>query len=249
MWLQGNHDRLDTLTEAQARQQYYAFIGANNIGMITDYDNKFRNYGYRDFDTYKVRVIYLNSTDLSDESVTTSCFMSAEQLQWLVDVGLQNLEEDWGVITLTHHPLNWEGLMVNLQNILNAFKGKAKSSITVSGTTVNYDFSNVKAEFIAHFHGHIHNFRASVYGSNSILSIAIPNACFDRNNEYGTTSSYSETIKQAYGDVDENGTQRKFSKTSGTANDTSFNVAIIDRVSKKIQLYCYGAGIDREIGY
>ena len=86
-------------------------------------------------------------------------------------------------------------------------------------------------------------------GKNEITTITIPNACFDRNNEYGTSSGYDETIHTNFGDVDENGNQRQYNKTANTAKDTAFNVIVVDRQNRKIHCFNYGAGIDREISY
>ena len=231
MQLQGNHDELPADTTEEAQQKYYAYIGANNVGTVTDYNNKFRNYGYRDFENYKIRVIYLNSADVSDSSVTGSCYVSTEQLNWLNTVALNLTDSEWGIIVLSHHPLNWTGMSV-LLNVLDEYKGNGEG-----------------AELIAHFHGHLHNFRAETLGTNGVPTITIPNACFGRNNEYGTSSSYSDSIKTAYGDTDESGNQRVFEKTADTAEDTAFNIITVDRKNRKIYAHCYGAGIDREISY
>ena len=245
--MQGNHDQLKTDTTENGQQKYFAYIGANNIGTVTDWDNRFRNYGYRDFPDQRMRVIYLNSVDVSEGENTDDCWLTAMQLSWLVNTALDFTDkEGWTFIVGCHHPLNW-WYMDNLLTILNAYKGKASGSVTVDGTTVNYNFSNATAEFIAHFHGHIHNFRVETLGANGVLSITIPNACFGRNNEYGT--QYDEDMANEYGDADENGNQRQFNKTTGTAEDTAFNVVVIDRTEQKIHCFNYGAGIDRVVDF
>ena len=231
MMLQGNHDELLADTTEEARQKYYAYIGANNVGTVTDYDNKFRNYGYRDFENYKIRVIYLNTADVSDSSVTGSYNVSTEQLNWLTTVALNLTDSEWGIIVLTHHPLNWYG-MDSLLNVLDTYKG--------AGTG---------AKLIAHFHGHLHNFRVETLGINDVVSITIPNGCFSRNNEYGTSSSYNETIHTNYGDTDASGNQRTYEKISDTAEDTAFNVVVVDMENEKIHAYCYGAGIHRTVTF
>lgn len=229
--LQGNHDELPTDTTAEARQKYYAYIGANNVGTVTDFNNKFRNYGYRDFDNYKIRVIYLNTADVSDGEITASCYVSNEQLNWLNTVALKLTDTEWGIIVISHHPLNWDG-MSDLLTALDDYKNKGNG-----------------AELIAHFHGHLHNFRAETLGTSDIPTITIPNACFGRENEYGSYDSYSDEVHAKYGDVDTNGEQRIFTKTADTAEDTAFNVVVIDRQDRKIHCFNYGAGIDREISY
>jgi hypothetical protein len=250
--MQGNHDQLSADTTEEAQQKYFAYIGANNIDTVTDWNNRFRNYGYKDFDSQKMRVIYLNTADVSEVENTKDVWITAEQLSWLINTALNFSNktdvENWSFIVCSHHPLNWYYLD-NLLTVLNAYKGKQSGTVTADDVAVAYNFTNSKAEFIAHFHGHLHNFRAEQLGANSVTTITIPNACFDRNNEYGTASGYTDEVREMYGDTDESGTQRKFNKTSGTANDTSFNVVVVDRDNRKIHCINYGAGIDREITY
>lgn len=250
--LQGNHDQLSADTTEEAQQKYFAYIGANNVDTVTDWTNRFRNYGYRDFNDQKMRVIYLNTADVSEVENTKDVGISSEQYSWFINTALDFSNKDdvanWGFIVCSHHPLNWYQLD-NLLVILNAYKGKTSGSITTDDTSIAYDFTNATAELIAHFHGHLHNFRAEKLGENEITTITIPNACFGRNNEYGTNSSYNETVHTNFGDADENGNQRQFNKTANTAEDTAFNVVVVDRQNRKIHCFNYGAGIDREVSY
>ena len=250
--LQGNHDQLSADTTEEAQQKYFAYIGANNVDTVTDWTNRFRNYGYRDFNDQKMRVIYLNTADVSEVENTKDVGIASEQYSWLINTALdfsnKDDAENWGFIVCSHHPLNWYYLD-NLLVLLNAYKGKTSGSITTDDTSIAYDFTNATAELIAHFHGHLHNFRAEKLGENEITTITIPNACFGRNNEYGTNSSYNETVHTNFGDIDENGNQRQFNKTANTAEDTAFNVVVVDRQNRKIHCFNYGAGIDREISY
>ena len=251
--LQGNHDELSADTTEEAQQKYFAYIGANNVNVVTDWSNRFRNYGYKDFTDQKMRFIYLNSADVSEGENTSDCYITSQQLKWFVNTALDFTDksdiENWSYIVCCHHPLNWNTSTNYLLSLLDAYKGKSSGSIVVDGETISFDFTNVKAEFIAHLHGHLHNFRTETLGNNDVLTITIPNACFNRNNEYGTYSGYSESTHIKFGDIDENGNQRQFNKTSDTAEDTAFNVIVIDRQNRKIHCFNYGAGIDREIEY
>ena len=74
------------------------------------------------------------------------------------------------------------------------------------------------------------------------MRVAVPNMCFARNNEYGQNSG-TEVYDIEYGET------TSYNKTAGTANDTAFCVVVIDRASKIIHAFCYGAGIDREVSY
>lgn len=254
--LQGNHDQLKTDTTAEAQQKYFSRIGANNVGTVTDFNNRFRNYGYRDFDDQRLRVIYLNSADVSELEITTDCNITASQFSWFINTALnfsgKSNPETWHFVVMCHHPLYWEGIacMTNLLTLLDAYKGGTSGSITANGTTISYNFTaSTRPKFIAHFHGHLHNFRVETMGNNGVVSITIPNGCFDRNNEYGTSSSYNATQHEKYGDVDASGNQRQFNKTSYTAEDTAFNVVVIDTENEKIRAFCYGAGVHRTITF
>jgi hypothetical protein len=261
MHLQGNHDELPSDTTEVAQQRYYAFIGANNVGTVTDYANKFRNYGYRDFENYKVRVIYLNTADVSENEMTYDNCLTAAQMAWFVNTALKLSDKsdasEWGVIVCGHHPLNWvatgNGSVAKVLDVLDAYKGRASGSVTVDGQSIAYNFTDETSEFVCHVHGHTHNFREEVLGTNGILTITVPNACYDRNNEYGTAYTDYPDVVQRYGDDgadnDGTGTQRVYVKTANTAEDTAFSVFCIDRASKTINVFNYGAGIDRKWSY
>ena len=253
--MQGNHDELNTDTTEEARQKYFRYIGANNVDVTTDFGNRFRNYGYKDFDDLRIRFIYLNSADLSDFEQTGDLWITPMQYNWFINKALDFSDkegsEDWQWIVACHHPLNWGTPVSNLQLILKAYTKKTTGSFTftdpVEGdSTISYDFTNAKQKLICHIHGHIHNFRTEWF--DDVLSVTVPNACFGRNNEYGTAYGDESWAQITGGDADENGVQRQFNKTSNTANDTAFVTLVIDsRVNNKIYAYCYGAGIDREI--
>jgi predicted phosphodiesterase len=248
--MQGNHDELSSDSTEEGRQKYFRYIGANNQDTVTDFSNRYRNYGYKDFDDLRFRVIYLNSADCSDGDVTTDCHITSAQYKWFINKALDfsSKEEpnDWHFIVMNHHPLNWNAYMTNLQSILKAHKKRTSGSFTVNGETISYNFTNATQNFVCHIHGHLHNFRTDWY--DDVLSLTIPNACLGRNNEYGTYSGSSDQTKLNFGDIDENGNQRQFNKTSNTAEDTAFVTLVIDsRVNNMIYAYCYGAGIHREI--
>jgi predicted phosphodiesterase len=248
--MQGNHDELSSDSTEEGRQKYFRYIGANNQDTVTDFSNRYRNYGYKDFDDLRFRVIYLNSADCSDGDVTADCHITSAQYKWFINKALDfsSKEEpnDWHFIVMNHHPLNWNAYMTNLQSILKAHKKRTSGSFTVNGETISYNFTNATQNFVCHIHGHLHNFRTDWY--DDVLSLTIPNACLGRNNEYGTYSGNSDQTKLNFGDIDENGNQRQFNKTSNTAEDTAFVTLVIDsRVNNMIYAYCYGAGIHREI--
>lgn len=240
----GNHDSLQYSASqngtALTSAELFELIGKYNEGAT--YGSTTDGYCFRDFSDKKVRVICLNTADGGQKEN-----LSDAQRLWfantLKEAGAKG--SSWGIIVLSHHPLDWGGICI-ASNIVHAYiEG---TSITVSsGNTINFSGSN-SAKFLGSFHGHVHGFKAAKlnYIANSVgteyqaYRVATPNMCFLRNNEYGQNGS-----AEYYGI--EFGESTTYEKTSGTANDTAFVVNVVNPSEEKIYSFCYGAGYDREI--
>ena len=247
----GNHDDLhysqtqngSKLTQAEL----YQYIGSYNDGATVDPNNPQGGYCYRDFADKKLRVICLNTSDNLNAGAITDA-----QLKWFAQTALdfsgKTDPSDWSFVVIGHHPADW---VITPAAVLKAYVGG--ETFTSGSWSKNFSGAN-SATFLGNFHGHIHNFKAGKlhYRSNTsttpittsefdAVRVAIPNACFLRNNEYGQNSG-TEADDIEYGDV-------TYNKTAGTAQDTAFCVVVIDRSNKVIHAFCYGAGIDREISY
>lgn len=247
----GNHDDLHYSQTQNGRkltaEELYQYIGTYNDGATVDPNNPQGGYCYRDFADKKLRVICLNTSDNLNAGAITDA-----QLKWFaqtaLDFSAKSNPSDWSFVVIGHHPADW---VITPAAVLKAYVGGE----TYSAASWSKNFSGANsATFLGNFHGHIHNFKAGKlhYRSNTSTSpittsefnavrVGIPNACFLRNNEYGQNSG-TEVDDIEYGDV-------TYNKTAGTAQDTAFCVIVIDRSSKVIHAFCYGAGIDREISY
>lgn len=220
-------------------------------------DGLIGTYHYVDFTAKKVRVICLNTAEVEGLTVSGSSGterMTGTQLQWFADALDLSSKSDatqWGIIILSHHPLDW-GAILPAANCLQAYLTGGSYSVTHNGMAVSKDFSGKNAaKVICQFHGHVHGFKVDNirYGAVGSLQnmevkrIAIPNACFARTNEYGENTA-----------VDSNGIE--FGETSsyekvddGTAQNTAFCLVSIDLDEEVIYADCYGAGYDRVISY
>jgi hypothetical protein len=220
-------------------------------------DGLIGTYRYVDFTTKKVRVICLNTAEVEGLAVSGSHGterMTGTQLQWFADAldlsGKSNAAQ-WGIIILSHHPLDW-GAILPAANCLNAYVTGANFSVTHNGIAVSKNFSGKNAaKVICQFHGHVHGFKVDNirYGAvgslqnTEVKRIAIPNACFARTNEYGENTA-----------VDSNGIE--FGETTsyekddnGTGKNTAFCVVSVDLDRRIIYADCFGAGYDRVISY
>lgn len=240
----GNHDT----------GEYSTLVGApflkNNIWKYNEgavYGSEEYGYCYRDFPEKKLRVICLNSCEGETISGNDAayCFSPAQLLwfaQTLYDVGSKADAAQWGVMVLAHYPLDLGGAYP-AGNIVKAYV--AGESTTQNGVTVNFSGHNA-ATFIMNVHGHNHCFQ---YGKlHSVANgqgtefdawrMCTPNACFYRNNSGVVTMNGI-----SFGDPSPH------NKTAGTGKDTAFNVNVINPSEQVLYSFCYGAGIDRTIGY
>ena len=248
--LVGNHDQGSYNQSAYlSAEETNKYIGRYSYPVTKPSSEAERGYFYCDLAQKKTRIICLNSGDLgglnySTAHATDGHYMSAAQFQWLVDTlsgaGTAGMTR---VLLISHHPLHWYGYMPSVLNVLNAYIGGTSGSVTVNGTAISYNFSGKNsAHLIGTFHGHTHNFINGKVGDNEIVRMGTPNACFSRNNEYGS-SAYDENFRAKYGEA------TTYGKTANSASDTAFVVNIIDFDSKVIHSICYGAGYDRTISY
>lgn len=230
--MQGNHDFY-----AGYAQFVHYHIQAYSEGAT--WGDKIGGYFYRDFAGKKLRIICVNTT----ETDNTNLFVSTAQFDWFVntlDLSAKSDAEDWQILVLSHHPLDWYVTDGNYRfaYILEAYtKG---TSGTIGGISYNFAGKN-SATLIGNIHGHIHNLlvgyinKGNVVNSNptKVLRICTPEACIGRANQYDGAWKEATT----------------YAKTINSAKDTSFVVYCIDLGEQSIKAFCYGAGYDLEISY
>lgn len=241
----GNHDTGEYSTLVGAE---YLFSAIGKYCEGATYGSTEYGYCYRDFADKKLRVICLNTCEgetTGGESASYIC--SPAQRLWfaqtLYDVGSKSDAASWSVLVLAHYPLDYGGTYP-MSNIVKAYVEGGNT--TENGTTVNFSGHNA-AKFVANIHGHTHCFRVdklysvenSVGTAYDAWKVAMPNACFYRNNASASATFWGIT----YGDP------TAYDKTAGTAKDTAFTVNVLNPSDQALHSFCYGAGKDRLIGY
>lgn len=238
----GNHDAMLYSTSTTGVSIPYSIL-SDIIG----------TYRYKDYEDKKVRVICLNTADNSVTS-TYKEWVSGAQLQWfanMLDLSAKSDASEWGIIILSHHPLDWGEVKV-AANCLATYLEGGTYSVTHGGVSVSKDFSGKnQAKIIAQFHGHVHGFKVDYINDlrsgspvpTTVKRVAIPNACFERTNEYGENSKLdSNNI--------EFGETSSYEKVENDfSQDTAFCLVSIDLDNEVIYADCYGAGYDRVISY
>ena len=236
-WLRGNHDGSaynysDTseYSYLTSDSEVYKYVGAKNKGHIIDCDNRKSMYGYKDFDDVRLRIIYLNTSEVFDDNISASnpnVVMSTTQVNWLNNKALNFTDKDdvtkWRVLVLSHAPLDWNTSTQQAVTVLN-----------------NYASISGGAKIIGTVHGHVHNCNLGTIGSNKIPRIAIPQVCASRYNEY----SSSGTSYQTWGDFKEGTTTPiYYYKTANTSADTTFCILVIDFENNKHYIINYGTNV------
>ncbi|MCM1544314.1 MAG: hypothetical protein NC110_03350, partial [Ruminococcus sp.] len=246
----GEHDYLTknrgTSGKYLNENQIYSLFGKFNDGVFDD-ENKVSGYCYSDFDEHKIRVICLNTAEIKGLTINSNDYIeriSARQLQWFagaLDLSAKANAEQWGIVILSHHPLDYNKIMPAAK-VLNAYLNGSSLSLSHEGGQVSYDFSGKNsAEVICQFHGHLHNFKSGYIRSDTdgtlttVQRICIPNVSFSQNNPNFTDKVFGE--------------MQFFNKVANTARDTAFNIVSIDRTARQIHCTCYGSGKNRVVEY
>ena len=205
------------------------------------------NYGYLDFDQSKIRVIWIDSGDIYDDTTgepLTSGYnvmVQQEQFDWFCDVALDFSSkadrDEWSVITVCH--AQYAQLSTAFATVIKAFMDGSTASGSASTTytdytntlTYNVDYTTQGAvEFICHVNGHTHDDTASLIGNTGRYDIDI--AC-----DNGTAYYYSGSTRTAY------------TRTAGTIEEHLMDTLCLDKENRKIYMKRLGVGSDREFSY
>ena len=209
-------------------------------------------YCYRDFHSKKLRVFLLNTSEALIANQYDGGTLGSQRVWFanaLLDLNSKADATNWKFIVLSHYPADY-GNTMPLSELLKAYvDGGSVTIFSEDETSHIVDFASANsAQFIAQFHGHVHNFKTdklSIYQDGSAISydawrICIPNGQYDRENYY--------TYLPAYPDIDFS-EEETYSKIKDSAQDTSFVVNVINPSEQVIHSICYGAGYDRELNY
>lgn len=241
IFCEGNHDR-NVVSPQLTKTEFYNVVYRQTKNKNIVWGSKENAYYYRDFPTYKIRVIVLNvyehmyDNNKYDEG---KCGYSNTQLEWLANKALQTLE-GWSVIVLTHDsPIEMayngaanQNNAMQLVQILEAFKDGNNIAVQYTDERNSGLFSvNVTTAFstpgtlIAVLSGHAHCDDAKKV--NGINYVQIVCAYIDVANDYSGYKNRPAFSSKAY----------------------AFDIGIIDTANRTLKLKRIGYGADRAISY
>lgn len=227
--VRGNHDGFANLikggTDIRLDTDWY---DATNF--VDDYDNVTRDVGKPyfcvDFPENKVRLIIINSffyKEVNDDEVKgNQNGIDDEQFNWIADVAL-DVGEGWTVMAFSHDTpfaeFNDSACIDNPRINGNCVMELIKKASAEKG----FDFA---AWFVGHFHG---DYIGEINGLNFIL--------------VASETAYVPTLW----DMPEGGYYPE--RVLGTDTEDLWDAVVLDKANRKVRLFRFGAGEDREIGY
>lgn len=155
-------------------------------------------------------------------AVTKTSGMVAESIRWIAGQ-VENVPDDYSVVVFQHTVLSASGGTVHPVNdhFTNILNAmKAKTSYNYLGTT--FDYTGKSFEFVACFCGDYHLDMNYTTADGALV--------------IGTTC---DALQQ----------EGSLPRTIGTYNEHAFDVVVINKSTKKINLVRIGAGNDREFSY
>lgn len=277
-WIRGNHE-INYYKESDrpmTNEEIYKYIEANSRGMTVDPLNPTGGYGYIDFPENKIRMIFLNTSDVYSEYAfregedAPSIGISSDQLWWFANIALNFSDKadasEWGIILNSHFPLNYSEDTSRILSLLEAYREGSYGSFSYVNSNryynISYDFYGIeRAQIICSIHGHSHNFKSELISSSAtvepwLLRLCVPNISAGRENECAAAGG---KFAAKWGDFDENGDPIYYTKchwddSLGTfvydeEDATSYCMITVDRDSRKIYAHYVGTGRDRVFDY
>lgn len=227
--VQGNHDGFaDSITGindmAIDEDWYEATEFADKYDNVSREHNK--PYFYVDCLTEKIRIITVSSfyyTGFTDGGTFVKQYgVSNEQVEWLKKSAL-NVGKDWTVI-IQSHDTPFENFNENV--CIDNSKINGNEIMEIIKRTRDKNGFDLAAWFIGHYHG---DYIGKVNGINFIL--------------VGSETAYIPSLW----DMPENGYYPK--RKCGTVLEDLWDAAVLDKENRKVRLFRFGAGEDREIDY
>lgn len=263
----GNHDDNNEsgyknweYTISQSDSYSYMFRNTKNVVF-----GETGTYFYHDIPFEKVRIISLDGIDFPYTNDVDSSLLDEKmlaygytQLQWLCDV-LANTPNDYHIVFFTHEMIAPSIVTVEhgtsspqtrasnypvLANILKAYKNRQTYSESITGTFSRYhesyftgtltgDFTNTNASIVGVFSGHEHVDCIEEILDGNGDGIGIYNTCTQNSSAMFGDS----TISHSY----------QHQMTIGTTTELVWDVVIIDRSNKHVDMIRIGASGSEEI--
>ena len=187
-------------------------------------------YYYFDNPVQKIRYIMVNTEEevnSGDNAWGVGAYITQQQLDWLTNDALKVPSDDWHVVTIGHVPIHpnapaHDGSLDILRYALEGYTNKSKATFTAPyGTVLNTDFSAYKGRMVGYLCGHNH--KDTEYVGTNMINIST-----------GCDARYNDDV---------------WTRTAGTISEQLFDVVVVDKTNRKINMIRIGAGENRMFSY
>lgn len=195
-------------------------ISAWGVTQPADAASNGLGYYYKDYATYKLRLIVL---DINHDSTYKS-----DQLTWLSGVLADAKTNTYAVVIADHYQFAANSGATKLDTTFNpghAIKAETNNWVIPDDYVQAVDdFIDGGGEFVCWLAGHGHQDYTLINSSNKQMSIAVTTANFATNNAWSFGDDYRE---------------------AGTRSQDAFNIVAIDTYSKNVSVYRIGNDLSR----
>ena len=207
-------------------------LDINNINFYSNgkafyYDDKLQKIRFISIDSFENKSYTINDGNVDSFNLGQP---SDDQINWIRDVALNNIPNNYSVVSFSHLSLIPIYANNGTSNV-NLNLGGMGNSVTI--TKVFKDFKTNGGEYIGHFSGHVHHdFMNNQAGFYCIQTL--------NDGTHWREASYFAG-NEFVGDA-----PKKIAKTT---NECAFDVVLVNRNTHKVDLIRIGAGEDREFTY
>ena len=246
--IRGNHDTNpvnSTISDSTNMVQTAEFYSLSRSRLVSGFVSR-KGYGYVDVVNAKVRIVFLDTSDIFDDSGTpvlngNDTLIGQDQLDWFANVALKIDKADkneWSVVTMAHDRLSVLSTNDIFGRLLNAFTDGTSLNATdtrVVGNisiplSVNVDYtSQGQMTYVCHVNGHYHEDNVVTFG-DGFKQISVP----------------SDVAPARYF---ENNVRKTYTRTPQTIEEHCFDAFCISKATRKIYMERFGVGADRSFTY
>ena len=193
---------------------------------------------YYDDDILKIRFISLDSFEGKTYTITDGILTDLHlgrttdrQIEWLTNIALASIPANYSVITFSHLAI-YSPIVSNGTNDVSLNVGQMGNATNVLSAIKNF-ISN-GGSYIGHFAGHLHH--DFITSNDGVISVHLLN-----DGIHWREASYFGDNADIVGDSP--------LKESGTVTECAFDVAIVNKTTRHVDLIRVGAGDNREFEY
>lgn len=200
----------------------------DDLGKAFYYDDTILKIRFISLDSFEDKTYTINNGKLTSLHLGRT---TNRQIEWLKNTALSNIPDGYSVITFSHlSPIDPKVLVDGEWKNLNAGKMGNADNVAIALR----EFINNGGDYICHLAGHLHHDFITI--DDNIVNVNVLN-----DGIHWREASYFGGYASAVGDSP--------IKINGTVNECAFDVVIVNKTTRHVDLIRIGAGDNRSFDY